>query len=708
MNYFVSRRLFSLAEDQITSCLTDSQDEKYEPNNHKKIIKEDVGDGIELEGNVEAPVKLTDNEAYQLRNDVNVTQQSQQKNAVTDNQQQDTTNNCTRKELGQANTDTGMNEGIHAIMQQSESMDLNREREQLMKENNNQRKEIEDIKNESEYLINQLLHENECLRSEIERVKRENNNCVARDIHQLQQKNINMHMQSDVQQLEEKSNGICNLQLENGHLKSEILRVTQEIINCTNEMHLLQQQNYSMKTGINVKVNQLKEKSNEVHKLQEQNINMQNEMQGLREENNNLNGEILRVEQEINDCAEEIQQLQQQNNNMESNMNIEVGQLEEKSNEVHKLQQQSINMRNEMQGLRQENNNLEGEIVRLEQQIIDCGEEIQQLQQQNSNMEGDINIKVGQLEEKSNKIHKLQRQSITMQIEMQGLREENNNLEGENVRLKQQITDCGEVIQQLQQQNTNMESDINIKVSQLEEKSKEIQRLQQERTEMQNAMQRVQQNKTDMRNRIQRLQNEMEQKLITDSGLELILGEELGRGAYGTVSKGEFYGTQVAVKEYHEIILSPYYMKNLRREINIASQCRHPNLLQFICATKNDKNRLLIVTELMDTTLRTLLEQRASERSVLKPQEIKSISLDVARGLNYLHSQKPNPIIHRDISSANVLLWLESNSVKRAKISDYGAANFMELCNTSNPGAILYAAPEATGAKHGPKVCRNK
>ena len=266
-----------------------------------------------------------------------------------------------------------------------------------------------------------------------------------------------------------------------------------------------------------------------------------------------------------------------------------------------------------------------------------------------------------------------------------------------------------------------MKSDIDIKAQQLEEKSKkignlklknsnliseirnctnEMQGLRQENSSLNSEIQHLQREKTDMSDKITRL----EQKLITDSGSVVNLGIELGRGAYGAVFKGEFYGTEVAVKEYHEIILSPYYMNNLRREINIASQCRHPNLLQFICATKNNKNRLLIVTELMDTTLRTLLAQRASERSELEPQEIKSISLDVARGLNYLHSQKPNPIIHRDISSANVLLWLENNSVKRAKISDYGAANFMELCNTTNPGAILYAAPEATGAKHGPKV----
>ena len=124
----------------------------------------------------------------------------------------------------------------------------------------------------------------------------------------------------------------------------------------------------------------------------------------------------------------------------------------------------------------------------------------------------------------------------------------------------------------------------------------------------------------------------------------------------------------------------------------------------MICATKNENNRLLIVTELMDMTLRTLLEQRANENSRLELSQIKSISLDVARGLNYLHLKTPTPIIHRDISSANVLLWMENSSVRRAKISDYGSANFMQACNTANPGAALYAAPEARGAQHSPKV----
>ena len=59
--------------------------------------------------------------------------------------------------------------------------------------------------------------------------------------------------------------------------------------------------------------------------------------------------------------------------------------------------------------------------------------------------------------------------------------------------------------------------------------------------------------------------------------------------------------------------------------MNIASKCRHPHLLQFIGAT-NDEGSPLFVTELMEKSLRTLLEQRQ-----LSETEIRVISLDVAR-----------------------------------------------------------------------------
>ena len=133
--------------------------------------------------------------------------------------------------------------------------------------------------------------------------------------------------------------------------------------------------------------------------------------------------------------------------------------------------------------------------------------------------------------------------------------------------------------------------------------------------------------------------------------------------------------------------------------MSIALKCRHPCLLQFIGAT-NDEGSPLFVTELMETSLRKLLEQRS-----LSTAEVAVISLDVARALNYLHQKKPRPIIHRDISSANVLLWRQADQW-RGKVSDYGAANFMQHTLSVCPGAAVYSAPEALTNSQTVKVCR--
>ena len=179
---------------------------------------------------------------------------------------------------------------------------------------------------------------------------------------------------------------------------------------------------------------------------------------------------------------------------------------------------------------------------------------------------------------------------------------------------------------------------------------------------------------------------------------EVLLSESvLGQGAWGNVRQGTFRGCQVAIKEIHELILSPHNRRLFEREMSIASCCRHPNLLQFIGAT-NDDGRPLFITELLETSLRRLLSERA-----LNHEEIVSLALDVSKGLNYLHLNRPLPIIHRDISSANVLLW-RRDDCWRAKLSDYGSANFMRQCMTVNPGAIIYSAPEALTSQQSPKV----
>ncbi|XP_078367595.1 uncharacterized protein LOC144651508 isoform X2 [Oculina patagonica] len=186
--------------------------------------------------------------------------------------------------------------------------------------------------------------------------------------------------------------------------------------------------------------------------------------------------------------------------------------------------------------------------------------------------------------------------------------------------------------------------------------------------------------------------------VINRNELMLMVDQLLGEGAWGRVVRGKFRRCNVAVKQIYEVLLSVHNRTVLEREVDIASRCRHPCLLQFIGATIDE--RPLIVMELMDRSLRSLYgEQQLTNR------EISVISLDVAQALNYLHQKKPDPIIHRDISSANVLLWRQGLQW-RGKVSDYGTANFVRQCTRDDPGAPIYCAPEAISEAQDPISCK--
>ena len=172
-----------------------------------------------------------------------------------------------------------------------------------------------------------------------------------------------------------------------------------------------------------------------------------------------------------------------------------------------------------------------------------------------------------------------------------------------------------------------------------------------------------------------------------------LTGPELGAGGWATVTVALFRGAQVAVKRIHNQIISRHNIQLFQREMNIAARLRHPNLIQFIGATI--EGEMMIIMELMATSLRNQLEIE----EYFQPKLVKSISLDVALGLNYLHLIKPDPIVHRDISSANVLLEKLSDGKWRAKLTDYGSVNVVRQLRTENPGCPAYAAPEASNPR---------
>ena len=125
------------------------------------------------------------------------------------------------------------------------------------------------------------------------------------------------------------------------------------------------------------------------------------------------------------------------------------------------------------------------------------------------------------------------------------------------------------------------------------------------------------------------------------------------------------------------------------------SQLRHPHLLLFMAIVLGNPSGPLIITELLDTTLR-----HSYESDQLQHSNVLSIFSEVVAALNYLHLQC-STIIHRDVSSANVVL---EKVLESPKLSNFGSAN---QCSTIGLGAILYVAPgvrRESGVLQTPKV----
>ena len=182
------------------------------------------------------------------------------------------------------------------------------------------------------------------------------------------------------------------------------------------------------------------------------------------------------------------------------------------------------------------------------------------------------------------------------------------------------------------------------------------------------------------------LQQQQQKNWIIPKEAVTLSNEVVGHGAYGSVKKATFRGLTVAAKVMHRAIMSEHNRQLFVREMSIAIILHHPNLVQFIGATTD--NSPIIVTELLPTCLAAELDKGPLDNKV-----IHSVATDPALALNYLHCNDP-PIIHRDVSSPNILLEPKASGW-RAKLSDFGSTIFVSWRHTVAPGNQAYAAPEA-------------
>ncbi|XP_021892498.1 receptor protein kinase TMK1-like [Carica papaya] len=176
---------------------------------------------------------------------------------------------------------------------------------------------------------------------------------------------------------------------------------------------------------------------------------------------------------------------------------------------------------------------------------------------------------------------------------------------------------------------------------------------------------------------------------------------ELGRGGFGVVYKGELDdGTQIAVKRMEAGVLSSKALDEFQAEIGVLSKVRHRHLVSLLGYSIEGNERILVYEYMPQGALsRHLFHWKSFKLEPLSWKRRLNIALDVARGMEYLHTLAHQTFIHRDLKSSNILLGDDF----RAKVSDFGlvklAPDGEKSVVTRLAGTFGYLAPEYAG-KH--------
>ena len=142
------------------------------------------------------------------------------------------------------------------------------------------------------------------------------------------------------------------------------------------------------------------------------------------------------------------------------------------------------------------------------------------------------------------------------------------------------------------------------------------------------------------------------------------IGKPLGRGKFGRVylAKEKRSGFICALKTLHKAeLVNSQVEKQVRREIEIQSNLRHPNVLRLF-GHFYDRDRIFLIVEFAGQG--ELYKHLRKKGRFSEARSAHYIS-QMASGLAYLHKKH---VIHRDIKPENILLDLNGT----LKISDFG------------------------------------
>jgi len=167
----------------------------------------------------------------------------------------------------------------------------------------------------------------------------------------------------------------------------------------------------------------------------------------------------------------------------------------------------------------------------------------------------------------------------------------------------------------------------------------------------------------------------------------------IGVGGQGSVYKAVLdTGQVVAVKKLHSVIdEEDSTLKSFTSEIQALIEIRHRNIVKLYGFCLHSRFSFLVYDFMGKGSVDNILKDD-DQAIVFDWKKRVNVIKDIANALCYMHHHCSPPIVHRDISSKNILLDLEYV----AHVSDFGIARLLNPDSTnwtSFAGTIGYAAP---------------
>ncbi|MBA0665036.1 hypothetical protein Goklo_004961 [Gossypium klotzschianum] len=169
----------------------------------------------------------------------------------------------------------------------------------------------------------------------------------------------------------------------------------------------------------------------------------------------------------------------------------------------------------------------------------------------------------------------------------------------------------------------------------------------------------------------------------------------IGSGGYGSVYKAALpTGQVVAVKKLYrsEDNIHINNLKAFESEVMALLEIRHRNIVQMYGFCSHPKHSFLVYELVERGSLRMVLSNNEQAKELDWKKRVNVVK-GLANALSYMHHGHSQPIVHRDISSNNVLLDLDYE----ARVSDFGTARILKPDSsnwTSLAGTYGYIAPE--------------